>query len=71
MELNLLAIKSLIKERFRNNTAWFSEEIGIDKGYCYQILNGKKKSGSKKACDGVILYCKRNNLNYLDYIFLK
>lgn len=68
MKINIGAVKTLIKENFRNNQTWFAEEISMDAHYLNQILLGNKKSSSPKACRGVIDYCKRNSLNINDYI---
>lgn len=68
MKINVGAVKTLIKEKFRNNQTWFAEEISIDSHYLNQILLGNKKPSSPKACRGVIDYCKRNSLNINDYI---
>lgn len=70
MRLNIEATRQLIKEKYRNNKAWFAEELGVDRGYFSQILNEKCASTSKKVCDSMIIYCQKNNLNYLEYIFL-
>ncbi len=68
MKINVGAVKTLIKEKFRNNQTWFAEEISMDAHYLNQILLGNKKPSSPKACRGVIDYCKRNSLNISDYI---
>lgn len=68
MKINVLAVKELIKDKFRNNQTWFAEEIKIDAHYLNQILLGNKKATSPKACRGVIDYCKKNNLNINDFI---
>ena len=70
MQIKIEPIKQLIKERFRNNQAWFAEEIDINKHYFNRILRGTEKSSSPKACSGVINYCKRNNLDYQKFISL-
>lgn len=71
MEINIEGVKQLIKEKFRNNKAWFAEEMGVDYSYLYRILNKKRKANSFKLCNGIIRYCKNNNLDYNKYIFLR
>lgn len=68
MMINVGAVKTLIKDKFRNNQTWFAEEISMDAHYLNQILLGNKKPTSPKACRGVINYCKKNSLNINDYI---
>lgn len=68
MEINIEKVKLLIKERFRNNKTWFAEEIGVNRSYLNQIICGKKTASSPKTIKGVISYCKKNNLNYKEYI---
>lgn len=70
MEINIEGVKQLIKEKFRNNKKWFAEEIGVDYSYLYRILNKKRKANSLKTCNGIIRYCKNNNLDHNKYIFL-
>lgn len=68
MHLKIEMILQLIKENFRNNKTAFAEEIGVDRGYLNLVLNRKAISHSPKICNGVIKYCKRNNLDYNNYI---
>lgn len=68
MRINKVAVKELIKERFRNNQTWFAEEIQIDPHYFNQIMLGNKKASSPKACRGLIDYCKKNNLTIDEFI---
>ena len=69
MNVNIDALKQLIKEKFNGNMAEFSREIQIDYSYINQILNNHKPSTSKKLCDNIIRFCKKNNLKYTKYIF--
>lgn len=70
MELNIVALKKLILERFRNNQSWFADEIGVNVSFLNEILNGRKGADSNKLCIAIILFCENNNLNFRDYIFL-
>jgi hypothetical protein len=71
MRVNIEAVKKLIEERFRGNTSWFAEEIGMDATYVSTILNNPKKSTSDKFCNSLIKYCELHNLNFKEYIFLE
>lgn len=72
MEVNVEAIQELIDEKFRGNVSWFADEIQVDKAYIASILNYKRDAKSNKFIVGIINYCKKNNLNYENYIiFLK
>lgn len=68
MEINIIEVKALIKEKFRNNKSWFAEEIGVDRAYLNQVLNGHAILHSPKICKGIIGFCTRNNLDYKKYI---
>lgn len=70
MSINIEAVEKLIKEKFRNNKAWFAEEIDVDVSYLYSVLNGRKRNTSKKIIDGIIKCCKKYDLDFNDYIFL-
>ena len=70
MQLNIEAILQLIKDRFRNNKTAFAEEIGVSRVYLNLVLNKKAALHSSKICNGVMMYCEKNNLDYTDYIFL-
>ncbi len=71
MRVNIQAVKELIQERFRGNTLWFAEEIGMDASYVYTILNNPEKSKSDKFCNSLIKYCELHNLDFRKYIFLE
>ena len=68
MLVNIDAINELIKNRFRNNKSYFADEIGVNRAYLSMILNANGKEDSPKVCNGIIKYCKENNLNLKDYI---
>lgn len=70
MQLNIEAILQHIKDKFRNNKTAFAEEIGVSREYLNLVLNKKANSHSSKICNGVIMYCERNNLDHRKYIFL-
>lgn len=69
MVINIEAVNDLIKTNFRNNKSFFADEIGVDRGYLSTILNGNGKEDSPKVCNGIIKYCKKNNIDYKKYIF--
>lgn len=71
MEINILNLKELIREKFKNNKTKFAEEIGISREYVSKLLNGKQDGDSVKICNAIIVYCENNNLDYKQYIFLK
>lgn len=71
MKVNVEAVKQLIKERFRDNTSWFAEEIGMKATYVSTILNNPEKYSSDRLCNCIIKYCELNSLNFRDYIFLQ
>lgn len=70
MEVNIKAVKQLISEKFDNKLTCFVSEIKTDYSYTNQILNGRKSAKSKKICDAIIEYCKKNNLDYMKYIII-
>lgn len=68
MQINVEAVKALIKKRYRGNRSLFAEIISMDAHYFNQIMRGEMKATSPKACRGVIDYCKKNNLNINEFI---
>lgn len=68
MEINTEALRELINENFRGNVSWFAEEIKVDKRYISALLNHKRKTNSNKIIVGIIIYCKKHNLNYEKYV---
>lgn len=70
MKINIVALKKLILEKFRNNQSWFADEIGVNVSFLNEIINGRKGADSNKLCTAIILFCENNNLNFRDYIFL-
>lgn len=70
MNINIDKVKELIFKNFRNNKSFFADEIGVDRAYLSTILNGNGKEDSPKVCNGIINYCKKNNIDYKQYIFL-
>lgn len=68
MELKIEEVKKLIAERFRGNQSWFAEDVGVDRGYLNQILNGKINNDSPRICNSLIKYCETNGLDYRHYI---
>lgn len=71
VRLNVDAVNELIKDKFRNNKSWFAEEIGVNGSYLIQVLNKKEIDHSPKIINGVVDFCKKNELNPSKYIFLK
>lgn len=70
MRINVDAVNELIKENFRNNKKWFSEEIGVDYSYLNQVLNHKSIDHSPKIINGIMKYCEKHKLDSKKYIFL-
>lgn len=70
MHINTYNLLNLIKTNFRNNKTWFCEEMQISRSYFYKILNSTEKD-SKKLCNSLISYCKKNNISIQTFIFFK
>ena len=72
MEVNIQAIKQIIKEEYRANQTWFAEDIGINASYLNEIINGRKSAQSNKLGLEIIKWCERSGRDYKKYIiFLK
>lgn len=72
MEINIDALKRLLKEKFNNNQTAFSKEIGINRTHVNKVLKNNGKGAGSIFCGAIIKYCNDNNLNYKEYIiFLK
>ncbi len=68
MKINIEAIRLLIEDKFHNRLSYFVAEIGVDYSYMNLIMNGHRAPNSKKVCEKIIEYCKRNDLDYRQYI---
>nr|DAO42257.1 MAG TPA: hypothetical protein [Caudoviricetes sp.] len=71
LRINIEAVLQLIEEKFRNNKSFFAETIGVDPSYLNSVLNKKAIDHSPKVCNGIVRYCKQNNLDETKYIFLE
>ncbi len=69
MKINIKEVRKLIQERFDNKLTNFVTELGIDYSYMNLIMNGHRAPDSKKVCDRIVEYCKKNNLDYSKYVF--
>ena len=70
MKLNIEKVNQLIAEDYRNNKSFFADKIGVNREYLSAILNGNGNETSPKICNAIIEFCKRNGLNYDNYIIL-
>ena len=70
MELNLEAIRELVKVKFRNKLTYLALELDVDYSYLNQIMNNKRTPTSKKVCTRLIKYCIDNGLDYQKYVFI-
>lgn len=68
MEANIIEIKNLIREEYRDNQSWFAADIGINVSYLNEILNEKKSAKSNKLCMAIIRFCEKSKRNYKKYI---
>lgn len=68
MKARIEEVQNLIRDKFRNNQSWFSEELNISRSYLNKVLNGKMESDSPKFCNALMKYCKENGLDYNQYI---
>lgn len=70
MEVNIIALKKLLTERFNNNQTLFSQETGIERTHVNKVFNSDGKGAGAIFCGAIIKYCDKNNLDYKKYIFL-
>lgn len=70
MEINMGAFNTLLREKFDNNQAKMATVLGINRHQLNMILNNKGKNAGKKVIGAIIKFCKENNYNFEDYIFL-
>ena len=69
MELNKLALKNLMDERFNSSYTKISRAMGIDVAQVYRVL-AKNNTPGIKFFNGIIKCCTDNQLDYRKYIFL-
>ena len=70
MELNMGALNILLREKFNGNQAEMARKLGISKYQLNIIINTNGTHAGKKVFGAILKYCKVNNYNYEDYIFL-
>ena len=70
MEINMGAFNTLLREKFNNNQAEMARTLGISKYQLNIILKNNGKNAGKKVIGAIMKFCKNNNYNYEDYIFL-
>lgn len=71
MEVNIEALKKLLKERFQGNQTAFAEATGLERTHVNKVFKNGGKGAGAIFCGAVIKYCNENELNYQEYIFLK
>ena len=70
MELNMGALNILLREKFNGNQAKMAEKLGISRYQLNIILKTNGTHAGKKVFGAIIKFCKNNDYNYEDYIFL-
>ena len=70
MEINIIELEKLLKERFGGNQTDFAETMGLERTHVNKVFKSKGKGAGAVFCGAVIKYCNINNLNYQNYIFL-
>lgn len=69
MRLNKAALTDLLNTKFNGNFTKFSKELGLNVAYVYRVLEKDRNCGVKfYSC--VIQWCKDNDVDYNQYIFL-
>lgn len=69
MEVNVKKIREILKEMFKGNQTAFAEALEIDRTHLNKVLRNNGKNAGTVFCGKFIKFCKKNNLNYEDYIF--
>lgn len=71
MELNKAKfVNDVVGKRFKNNQRQCAIEIEVSPSYINKIIN-KGASVGAKFLGKFKIYCKNNNMNFDDYIFLQ
>lgn len=70
MEIKIEALLELLKQRFNNNQSVFAQTLGLERTHVNKVLKNNGKGAGAIFCGALIKYCKENELNYEDYIFL-
>lgn len=67
MVLDSNLVYGLIGEKYRGNLNAFAKAIDVDRVVVWRALNGRT-SGARKFIPAFVRYCKRNGLNFMDYV---
>ncbi len=72
MKIRKEELLRLIQEKFRDNQAFFADEIGISREYVNRLINRDiDMIESSKLCNKLITYCVRKKIDYKDVIILQ
>lgn len=69
MKPNIIAIEKLISDQFNGNKAEFARAVGVERSQVSKIVNHGTGGGSR-FFGGLIVYCSKSGLNFMDYIFV-
>lgn len=68
MKPNVESLQNLIDSKFNGNKSAFAKTIGIERSHVSKVISTGACAGA--TFFGALLdYCKRENLNFEDYIF--
>ena len=67
MEAKRSKVVELMNDYCNGNYNRFGRELGVDPSHLYRFLT-EGVGGGKKIVGAVIKFCKKNGLNYEDYI---
>ena len=60
MEVNIVALEELLKEKFNGNQTLFAEATGIERTHVNKVFKNKGKGAGAIFCGAIIKYCNKN-----------
>lgn len=69
MNINPETFSQLLENKFKGSFGKCAKELNVAPSTVWRVIKGNNRAGIKLLTN-LMQYCNKNNLNYIDYIFL-
>lgn len=63
-------LHQLMEEKCQGNYHAFARELGVNVAHLYRFFNVPESKAGPKLLGAVAKFCKKNNLDFMSFIFL-
>lgn len=67
MALNVRRVYDYINEKYEGNMTAYARAVGLSASTITRLVNGENVAGAK-VINKIIEYCKKNGLDYMEFI---